>query len=126
MQGAEERRTRVARKKLGEMLKEARKARNMSLRDVERETQISNAHISQVESGKIEKPDMSLLYMLATLYGLDYRDLLVRAGYGVAESGSGRERQRMSVAMRAMGELSAREQNEVLGFMSEVRKRRNA
>jgi transcriptional regulator with XRE-family HTH domain len=97
----------------------------MSLRDVERETQISNAHLSQVESGKIEKPDMSLLYVLATLYELDYRDLLIRAGYGIAEDSSGRERQRMSVAMRAMGDLSAREQNEVLGFMSELSKRRD-
>jgi transcriptional regulator with XRE-family HTH domain len=112
-------------KKLGEVLKEARKERDMSLRDVERETQISNAHLSQVESGKIEKPDMALLYTLATLYGLNYRDLLVLAGYGVAEEGSGRARQRMSVAMRAMGDLSAREQNEVLGFMSDLRRKRD-
>ena len=114
----------MAKKKLGEILKEARKKLGLSLREVERETQISNAHLSQVESGKIEKPDMALLYTLATLYELDYRDLLVRAGYGVSEEGSGRERQRMSVAMRAMGELSAREQNEVLGFMSELRKKK--
>jgi transcriptional regulator with XRE-family HTH domain len=115
----------VTKKKLGNVLKEARGGRDMSLRDVERETDISNAHLSQVESGRIEKPDMALLYTLATLYRLDYRELLVLAGYGVAQGGSGRERQRMSVAMRAMGELSAKEQNEVLGFMSEVRRRRD-
>jgi HTH-type transcriptional regulator, competence development regulator len=116
----------MAKKKLGDVLKEARKELGLSLREVERETDISNAHLSQVESGKIEKPDMALLYTLATLYRLDYRELLALAGYGVAERGSGRERQRMSVAMRAMGELSAKEQNEVLGFMSEIRKRRDA
>ncbi len=116
----------MAKKKLGDVLKDARKEFGLSLREVERETEISNAHLSQVESGKIEKPDMALLYTLATLYHLDYRELLSLAGYGVAEGGSGRERKRMSVAMRAMGELSAKEQNEVLGFMSEVRKRRDA
>jgi transcriptional regulator with XRE-family HTH domain len=114
----------MSKQSLGEKLKAARKERGMSLRDVERETEISNAHLSQVESGKIERPDMSMLYLLATLYELDYRELLVAAGYGIAEESSGRERQRMTVAMRAMKDLSAREQHEVLGFMSDLRKRR--
>ena len=114
----------MARKSLGQFLKETREAKGMTLREVEAETGISNPHLSQVESGKITQPEMSLLYVLATLYDLDYERLLVRAGYGGAAKSSGRQRQRMSVAMRAMGELSAREQNEVLGFMVELRKQR--
>jgi transcriptional regulator with XRE-family HTH domain len=113
----------MARKTLGEVLKGARMEKEMTLREVERETEISNAHLSQVENGTIAQPEMSLLYVLATLYELDYRQLLQLAGHASADQeGSGRERQRMSVAMRAMGELSAKEQNDVLAFMSELRK----
>ena len=115
----------MAKKKLGEVLKEAREAKEMTLRGVEAATGISNAHVSQVENGTISQPEMSLLYELATLYGLDYRALLILAGHGTSAKDSGRERQRMSVAMRAMGQLSAGEQTEVLGFMAELRKRKH-
>jgi len=60
----------MARKSLGQFLKETREAKGMTLREVEAETGISNPHLSQVESGKITQPEMSLLYVLATLYDL--------------------------------------------------------
>jgi HTH-type transcriptional regulator, competence development regulator len=109
-------------KALGDLLKEARVARGLSLRDVERATGIRNAHLSQIENHTIVKPEMAMLWELATLYGLDYTDLLAAAGLpgGTGES-SGRQRRRMSVAMRAMGELTPAQQDEALRYMAELR-----
>jgi len=106
---------------LGEVLKETRVTRGLSLRAVERETGIQNAHLSQLENGTITKPEMALLWELAALYGLDYTRLLVLAGYGDGEESSGRQRRRMSVAMRAMGDLSPKQQDQALRYMAELR-----
>lgn len=114
----------MAKERLGAALRKAREAKGMTLREAEQATGINNAHISQVENGTIGKPDLSLLYALSLGYGVDYRELLRLASYGSAAQGSERERQRMSVAMHAMGELTAKEQTEVLGFMAELRKRK--
>ena len=108
-------------KTLGEVLAQARLDRGLSLRDVQRETGIQNAHLSQLENGTIIKPEMALLWELAALYDLDYTKLLVLAGYGNGEESSGRQRRRMSVAMRAMGNLSPKQQDEALKYMAELR-----
>ena len=51
-----------------------------SLRDVRRETGISNSYLSQIERGD-RRPGPSVLKRLASLYGVDVQDLLKRAGY---------------------------------------------
>ena len=40
----------------GEFLKSARKAKRLTLREVEQKTGISNAYLSQLESGKVKQP----------------------------------------------------------------------
>lgn len=109
---------------LGDVLKQTRLARDLSLRAVERATGIHNAHLSQIENHTITKPDMAMLWELAALYELDYTELLTLAGYGNAEESSGRQRRRMSVAMRAMGELTPAEQEQALAYMAELRAQR--
>jgi transcriptional regulator with XRE-family HTH domain len=108
-------------KALGERLKKARETRGLSLRDVQRATGIQNAHLSQVENGTITKPEMAMLWELAALYELDYVELLPLAGHGEGEESSGRQRRRMSVAMRAMGDLTPKQQDEALRYMAELR-----
>jgi transcriptional regulator with XRE-family HTH domain len=66
---------------LGEVLRRARLHRGLSLRDVERRTEISNAHISQIEKGKIRRPEPALLFELAKAYELNYGLLAQWAGY---------------------------------------------
>jgi transcriptional regulator with XRE-family HTH domain len=95
----------------------------MSLRDVERRTGIRSGHLSQIETNVIGKPEMAILWELAALYGLDFSRLLALAGYGAREV-SARERQRMTVALRALSELSPAEQGETLRFMAELKARR--
>lgn len=113
-------------KSLGAVLKEARGRRGLSLRDVERVTGIRNAHLSQIENDTIAKPEMAMLWELASLYELDYQRLLRLAGHADRHESSGRQRQRLTAALRAMGELSPREQNDVLNYMAELRRRKGA
>jgi transcriptional regulator with XRE-family HTH domain len=108
---------------LAQILREARQRRGMSLRDVERDTGIRNAHLSQLETGTIGKPEMALLWELAVLYGLDFDELLRLAGHAGAASGG---RGRMTVALRALGELSPEDQAEALRYMAELKRRRAA
>jgi HTH-type transcriptional regulator, competence development regulator len=103
---------------LGTVLRDARVERGMSLRAVERASGISNAHLSQLETGKIGKPDLALLWELASLYQLDFEELLRLAGHPVAGGGS------LTVALRAMSELTDAERRDVLTYIADLRRRR--
>jgi transcriptional regulator with XRE-family HTH domain len=109
---------------LGEILANARGERGLSLRDVERACGIRSAHLSQIETGRIARPEMALLWDLAVLYGLDFSALIERAGYAPARDSSQAGRSRMTVAVRALGELTASEQEDVLRYMAELKQRR--
>jgi transcriptional regulator with XRE-family HTH domain len=93
----------------------------MSLRDVERRTGIGNAHLSQLETGTIARPEPALIWELAVLYELDFAELLELAGRGGGPDARGEQ---MTVALRALGELTAQEQSEVLQFVAELKRRR--
>ena len=67
---------------------------------------------------------MAILWELAAAYDLDFSRLLGLAGYGGAGAVSARQRQRMTVALRAMTELSPADQAEALRFMAELKGRR--
>jgi HTH-type transcriptional regulator, competence development regulator len=53
---------------LADKLKRLREAHGVSLRDLEAETAISNAYLSQLETGKIENPGVITLLKLAEYY----------------------------------------------------------
>jgi transcriptional regulator with XRE-family HTH domain len=106
---------------LGQLLKTERERRGLSLRNVEAQTGIRNAHLSQIESGTISRPEMAMLWDLASLYDLEYERLLTLAGYARGPETSGRQRQRMTVALRAMEELTPTQQNEALAFMRSLK-----
>jgi len=108
---------------LGAVLRAARAAGGLSLRDVERRTGIRNAHLSQIETDTIAKPEMAILWELASLYGIDFARLLALAGHAGSASSAGRRR-RMTVALRALGELEPGDQEEALRFMAELKARR--
>ena len=66
---------------LGDKLAAAREGKKWSLREVERRTGIHNAHLSQIETGTIERPAPNVLWALAEVYDLDLQDLLRLAGH---------------------------------------------
>jgi transcriptional regulator with XRE-family HTH domain len=66
---------------LGEGLRSARSLKNLSLRDIEEATGISNAYLSQLENNKVKKPSPFFLHKLANLLGINYELLMAKAGY---------------------------------------------
>jgi transcriptional regulator with XRE-family HTH domain len=115
-----------ARTTLGATLKQARMDAGLSLRDVERRTGVRSGHLSQIETDTIARPELAILWELAATYGVDFGRLSALAGYGGGEDVSARQRRRMTVALRAMSELSPADQAEALRFMAELKARRDA
>ncbi len=105
---------------LGAMLATARKEKRWSLREVERMTGIHNAHLSQIETGVIERPDLGMLWELAQIYDLDYDELLLLAGHTKSRSSGYAQ---TAAAFRAFEKLSPEQQREALAFMDELRRR---
>ncbi|MBI1282207.1 MAG: helix-turn-helix domain-containing protein [Anaerolineaceae bacterium] len=68
---------------LGKFLQLARESKQLSLRAVEKATGVSNAYLSQVESGKIKQPSPTILHKLSELFEVSYADLLVLAGHPI-------------------------------------------
>ena len=62
-------------------LRNARVEAGLSLRGAEKRAGISNAYLSQLETGKAENPSASLLQKLASVYGIPADGLLIAAGY---------------------------------------------
>ena len=65
----------------GYFLKSLRDRQRMSLRDVEKESGVSNAYIAQLEKGDRPAPSPDILKKLARAYNVTVRELLLRAGY---------------------------------------------
>lgn len=105
---------------LGETLAAARIQRGWSLREVERRTGIHNAHLSQIETGAIERPAPNVLWALAEVYELDYQELLRLAGH--VERAGVKPGNLVGAALRSMGDLTDDQQREVLGFMEKLKK----
>lgn len=109
---------------LGRLLREARARRGWSLREAERHTGVHNAHLTQIEKGRIERPAMPLLWRLASAYDLKYADLLRLAGHttddpSVKDAGS-----LQGAALHAIEDLDEHELRAVLQFLDRVRHRR--
>lgn len=56
--------------RLGELLAIAREIKGLTLRDLERATGVSNALISQIETGKVKDPGFTVVVRLARALGL--------------------------------------------------------
>jgi transcriptional regulator with XRE-family HTH domain len=108
--------------KLGEVIRNAREAKGMTLRRLEAAVGVSNAHLSQLETGRIERPSMALLFALAEALDLDYPKLLRLGGHTTA--GNGASRAVPGVAFRDSDDLTPEEADEVLRFIDMLKKRR--
>jgi HTH-type transcriptional regulator, competence development regulator len=107
---------------LGEFLKAAREDKGLTLRAMERETGISNAYLSQLESDKIQQPSPLKLHKLCEMYEVSYSAALELAGYPVPDTSRGAAEQE-SVAAR-IGPLTPREEKELIEYRAFLRSRR--
>jgi transcriptional regulator with XRE-family HTH domain len=110
----------MADQNLGRFLRAARDAKALSLRDVERSTEISNAYLSQVESGRIKEPSPNVLFKLAELYQVDYAEVMDLAGYPSPKLG----RRKTEGALSRLGPITAEEAGQLSEYLAFLRGRR--
>jgi len=111
---------------LGARLAKLRSAAGMSLREVEEATnrEISNAYLSQLETGKISKPSPNILHTLARVYEARYEELMELAGYLVSEPKPGPGRRQGRVAALSIKDLTAQEEDAILKYAAFLRSQR--
>lgn len=109
---------------LGLFLRKSRDDMKLSLRDVEAATdkEVSNAYLSQLESGKIAKPSPHILYALAKALNVEYEGLMQRAGYiAPKDKTSKRTKKHGSIATFAIENLTSDEETELLRYLKYYR-----
>jgi len=106
---------------LGAVLADLRKAKGLSLREVEQATNsaVSNAYLSQLENGRIKKPSPNVLHNLADVYAVPYETLMEKAGYLLPSEDGGAPRKRL--AAFAIDDLTAEEEEELLKYLAFLR-----
>ncbi|MBS1532571.1 MAG: helix-turn-helix domain-containing protein [Bacteroidetes bacterium] len=106
----------------GEYFRALRESKQLTLREVEKATDVSNAYLSQLESGKIKQPSPLTLHKLAEFYGVAYELLMEKVGYPTPKKAE-RVRHSNSVAYR-IGEISEDEEVELLNYLKFIRSRK--
>ena len=113
-------------KNLGPYLKKARLDRQMTLRDVEDATgkEVSNAYLSQLESGRITKPSPHVLHALSGALQVPYENLMQRAGYIIPAAMRPASKRKAAVASFSVDNLSAEEETALLDYLSFIRSKK--
>ncbi len=106
---------------LGEILQAGRERKGLSLRAVEKITGISNAYVSQLESGKIQQPSPINLHKLSELYEIPYTEVLGSVGYPVP-SQTEEESSTAGLGSR-LGRITREEEDAVIQYLEFMRSR---
>ena len=109
---------------LGQGLKMARDLRNLSLRQVEEATGISNAYLSQLENDKVKKPSPHFLHKLAALYDIAYEMLMESAGYIQRKTPEGGPKTLQGAALFAQEKLTSKEEVALAEYLSFLRSKK--
>ena len=111
---------------LGTYLASIRADRKLSLRQVEEAAnkQVSNAYLSQIETGKITQPSPNILHALSEIYAISYEHLMQLAGYIRAVTSTRPESQRHGqLATFTEHNLSPDEEKELMQYLKFIRNR---
>src|SRR6266568_6282619 len=109
---------------LGDELRRIRELHKLTLRAVENLTGISNAYLSQLETGKVEKPSPNFLYKLAELYKIPYEQLMEKAGYIARQrKGQAKNRSLVGAALATIDDLTPQEEEELVKYLEFIRSR---
>ena len=117
---------------LGQYLWDLRHATRMTLREVEEAADVSNAYVSQLETGKITKPSPDILHRLADAYAArlpkkapiesSFERMMEMAGHLVSKAKPEGRRGRLPTF--AVEELTPEEEEELLKYLAFIRMRR--
>lgn len=103
-------------------MRKVRLDRGLTLRAVEGATGISNAYLSQLETGKIAKPSPNYLYKLAEFFALPYELLLEQAGYVTQSGGEQKRHRRLSgAALATIDDLTEEEEEALMDYLTYLR-----
>ena len=113
---------------LGGLLADLRTTRGFTLRQVEEATgnAVSNAYLSQLEKGRVQKPSPHVLQRLAVVYAVPYESLMEKAGYLAPSNGEGAQRKHRRLSAVALDDLSPEEEVELLRYLAFIRSRKPA
>jgi transcriptional regulator with XRE-family HTH domain len=106
---------------LGSLLREARARGELSLREVERRTGISNGYLSLLETGLARRPSPDILAKLATLYGASYDLLMELAGFQAPQQAPPA---RLIPGLAELDDLSSLEMEQLRAFVGYLRSAR--
>jgi HTH-type transcriptional regulator, competence development regulator len=108
---------------LGQYLASIRLDRKMSLRQVEETSnkEVSNAYLSQLETGKILQPSPNVLNTLADIYKIDYVQLMELAGYLPAAKTREATQRHGRIATFAEHNLTPDEEGELMQYLQYLR-----
>ena len=119
---------------LGQYLWDLRQAAKMSLREVEEAAEVSNAYVSQLETGKITKPSPDILHRLAEAYAArlprkspvssSFERMMELAGHIMPEKKQGGRAGRLPTF--AVEELTDEEEDELLRYLAFIRMRKGS
>jgi HTH-type transcriptional regulator, competence development regulator len=108
----------MATTELGKFLQSGREKNNLTLREVETATGISNAYISQLETGKISKPSPIILGKLCDLYKVSYSFAMNLAGYPALQED---DNSVISIPSSRIGPVTTDEENALLEYLEFLR-----
>ncbi len=116
---------------MGQYLWDLRQAAGMSLREVEEVADVSNAYISQLETGKIAKPSPDVLHRLSEAYASrlprnapvssSFERMMELAGHIVPEK---KQMRKGRLPTFAKEELTPEEEDELLKYLAFLRMRK--
>lgn len=107
----------------GDYFKALREAKGATLREVERSTDVSNAYLSQLETGKIKQPSPINLHKLAQFYGVRYEALMEKVGYPVPTVPEQTPSSQPAFAAK-FGRITPNEEVELLEYLKFMRNRK--
>ncbi len=97
----------------------------MTLRDVEKKADVSNAYISQLESGKIRQPSPLTLHKLSEIYNVSYDVLMEKVGYPATSKTPINERAKIDSSISyKIGSITTDEEIELLNYLKFMRNRK--
>ena len=106
---------------LATMLRDCRNEKNLTLREVEAETGISNAYLSQLEGAKIKQPSPQVLHKLCEVYGCSYVVAMEFAGHPLPTSQKSTANARFTARL---GKTSQAEESALLEYLQFLRSRK--
>ena len=111
---------------LGQYLWDLRQAKRMTLRQVEEACAgISNAYLSQLETGQNRKPSPHILHQLADAYGGSFEKLMELAGHITpAQAESSKSKRSTRLPTFAREDLTQDEEEELLKYLAFLRMRK--